>query len=78
MGHGRGDRPEADPLGDAQPMGELDDGVGHGPPAIVRLRADEHEEVAVGATRVRRITSSGQVSSASRPSTISSGGRRAR
>ena len=48
MRHGRGDRPEADPLGDAQTVGELDDGVGHGPPAIVRLRADEHEEVAVG------------------------------
>ena len=46
--HGRGDGPEADPLGDAEAVGELDDGVGHGPPAVVRLRADEHEEVAVG------------------------------
>ena len=48
VGHGRGDRPEADPLGDAEPMGEVDDRVGDGAPAVVGLRADEHEEVAVG------------------------------
>ena len=42
---GRRDRPEADPLHDAEPVRQLDDGSGERLPSIVRLRAGQDEQV---------------------------------
>ena len=47
MRDGGRDRAEADPLDDAEPSGELDDVGRERAPAVVGLRADEDEQVAL-------------------------------
>ena len=63
--------------GDAEPAGQLDHVGGECLPAVVGLGPDEHEQVAFVEPCPAQ-DELGQVSSVSRPSTISSGGRRAR
>ena len=46
VGHGGRDGAQADPLDDAQRPGELDRGGTERPPAIVRLRAGQDQQVA--------------------------------
>ena len=67
VGDGRRDRPEADPLGHAEPPGELDDVRGEAPPAVVGLGTDEDEQVALvepraaaGRARARSASSAGR------------------
>ena len=71
------DRAEADPLDDAEAAAQLDDRRTERLPAVVGFGSDQDQHVA-SPSRTWRTTSSCQVSSVSRPSTISSGGRRAR
>jgi hypothetical protein len=46
VGHGRGDRPDADPLADVELLRELDDVGREAAPLEVRLGAGEDEDVA--------------------------------
>ena len=46
MRHGRRNRPQADPLHDAEPPNELDDAGGELVPAEIRLGAGQHQQVA--------------------------------
>ena len=49
--HGRRDRPEADPLGDAQPARQVDDRPDELAPAVVGFGADEDQQVVVAHPR---------------------------